>query len=82
MENYEILHKIGSGSFAKVYTAIQKTTGKKIALKVIPKKEIKNERIRQRLMREIKIMQELKHDNIVDYIERKLKIYILLAIFA
>jgi serine/threonine protein kinase len=53
-----------------------------IALKVIPKKEIKNERIRQRLMREIKIMQELKHDNIVDYIERKLKIYILLAIFA
>jgi NUAK family SNF1-like kinase len=69
MENYEILHKIGSGSFAKVYTAIQKTTGKKIALKVIPKKEIKNERIRQRLMREIKIMQELKHDNIVDYIE-------------
>lgn len=72
MENYEILKKIGSGSFAKVYTAIHKPSGRKVALKVIHKKKIStNSKLQARLETEIKHMEILEHENIVKYYESK-----------
>lgn len=38
MENYEILCRLGGGSFADVYKAIEKSTGDYVAVKVLKKK--------------------------------------------
>ena len=38
MDNYEILNKLGGGSFAEVYKAIKKKTGEYVAIKILKKK--------------------------------------------
>ena len=38
MDNYEILNKLGGGSFAEVYKAIEKKTGEYVAIKILKKK--------------------------------------------
>ena len=38
MNNYEILNRLGGGSFADVYKAIEKKTGEYVAIKILKKK--------------------------------------------
>jgi serine/threonine protein kinase len=38
MDNYEILNRLGGGSFADVYKAIEKKTGEYVAIKILKKK--------------------------------------------
>ena len=38
MNNYEILNRLGGGSFAVVYKAIEKKTGEYVAIKILKKK--------------------------------------------
>ncbi|KAM3916044.1 serine/threonine-protein kinase 36 [Leptodactylus fuscus] len=64
MEKYHVLELIGEGSFGRVYKGRRKYTGEVVALKFIPKvgrsdKELKG------LKREIQIMRDLQHPNIV-----------------
>nr|CAB3266653.1 serine/threonine-protein kinase 36-like [Phallusia mammillata] len=68
MENYHVLELIGEGSFGKVFKGRKKYTGQVVALKFIPKtgkaeKDLKN------LRREIDIMSNLKHDNIIELLD-------------
>ncbi len=71
MERYNKIKKIGSGSFAKVYLAEEQLTGKPVALKVMKKKLLTSEKLRERLFREIDHMEMLQHEGIVEYYESK-----------
>ncbi|XP_052245877.1 serine/threonine-protein kinase 36-like isoform X2 [Dreissena polymorpha] len=64
-DNYHVLELIGEGSFGKVYKGRKKYTGQIVAIKFIPKvgkpeKELRN------LRREIDIMRNLHHENIIE----------------
>ena len=41
MNNYEILKRLGGGTFADVYKAIDKKTGEYVAIKILKKKIFK-----------------------------------------
>ena len=38
MEDYEIITRLGGGSFADVFKALEKSTGEYVAIKVLKKK--------------------------------------------
>ena len=61
--NYKIRKKsIGKGSFSKIYIGTSILTGEQIAVKIIKKANVKNE---NNILREIKIMSIIKHQNIL-----------------
>lgn len=67
MDNYKIIKKIGEGTYGEVFLAIDKETNEKVALKKL--KVTKNEvGISFSIIREISLLQELDHPNIVKII--------------
>ena len=68
--DYEIKEKIGEGSFSKVKLGIHIPTKRKVAIKIISKLKLtKKEEIR--LKREIQIVTQLNHQNIIKIYEIK-----------
>lgn len=67
MERYQKLEKIGEGTYGVVYKAKDRKTGKIIALKRI-RLEAEDEGIPSTAIREISLLKELRHPNIVRYI--------------
>nr|XP_058934555.1 MAP/microtubule affinity-regulating kinase 3-like [Kogia breviceps] len=65
IDDYEILHTIGEGSFAKVKLARHILTGRQVAVKVIKKSRRSFSTFQQRLFREVHSMKALNHPNIV-----------------
>lgn len=65
---YEKLLKIGQGTFGEVFKAKCKRTGQLVALKKILM-ENEKEGFPITALREVKMLQQLKHDNITDLIE-------------
>ncbi|NXR25557.1 STK36 kinase, partial [Cinclus mexicanus] len=68
MENYHVLEMIGEGSFGRVYKGRRKHSAQVVALKFIPKvgrseKELRN------LQREIEIVRDLHHPNIIQMLD-------------
>jgi serine/threonine protein kinase len=57
MEDYDIITRLGGGSFADVYKAIDKNTGEYVAIKVLKEKYSKGEDCLT--LREVKSMQKL-----------------------
>ena len=68
MDNYEILEKIGEGTYGIVYKARHIETGKQVAIKKF-KESYDDEYVRKTALREIRILKELKHDHVVNLIE-------------
>ena len=69
-KKYEIRNQIGKGSFATVHKAIDRKTGKWRAIKIINKARFANNaQTSMTLQREITIMKDLKHPNIVQYVD-------------
>lgn len=68
MENYEIGPIIGQGSFSTVHKAIQKSTGRLVAIKTYDKSK-NNYKKCVVLQKEKEIMQKISHTNIVKFIE-------------
>ncbi|XP_075705140.1 serine/threonine-protein kinase 36 [Rhinoderma darwinii] len=64
MEKYHVLDLIGEGSFGRVYKGRRKYSGEVVALKFIPKVGRSDKELRG-LKREIQIMKDLQHPNIV-----------------
>jgi fused len=64
MENYQVLHPIGEGSFGKVFKGRRKQSGQIVALKFIGKRG-KQDKDLQSLRSEIEILKRLRHENII-----------------
>ena len=64
MERYQKLEKIGEGTYGVVYKAKDRVTGEVIALKKI-RLEAEDEGIPSTAIREISLLKELQHPNIV-----------------
>ena len=62
---YELLKCLGCGGFAYVYLATNGSSDEMLAIKVIPKKNVKTYDDQQRLQREIEATAFLHHPNIV-----------------
>jgi len=63
--DFEILDKLGEGSFGKVYRAKHKKTGAIYAIKSIDKLNKNNQEGKPYFRREIEIMYKVRHPNIV-----------------
>jgi len=64
MEKYQKIEKIGEGTYGVVYKAKNRLTGELVALKKI-RLEAEDEGIPSTAIREISILKELQHPNIV-----------------
>lgn len=60
-ERYEVLERLGSGGFAEVFEALDRSTGRRVALKVIAE----GHGMGARVVREIEAATALTHPNIV-----------------
>eukprot|EP00049_Salpingoeca_infusionum_P012423 m.227500 g.227500 ORF g.227500 m.227500 type:complete len:591 (+) comp15179_c0_seq1:308-2080(+) len=68
IHNYELIKTIGKGNFAKVKLAKHKFTGVEVAIKIIDKRSLSPQSIRK-VMREVRIMKQVDHPNIVKLFE-------------
>mmetsp|Transcript_30738 Transcript_30738/g.49743 ORF Transcript_30738/g.49743 Transcript_30738/m.49743 type:complete len:722 (-) Transcript_30738:209-2374(-) len=78
MENYEALATIGEGTYGIVLKCRHKETGQIVAIKKF-KESDEDEQVRKTALREVRILKQLKHENIVNLIEvfrRKGKLYL------
>lgn len=66
VEKYQLIKTLGRGTFSKVKYAIDTTTNKPYAIKIVDRKMIKKENMEAQLKREIAIMKILKHDHVVE----------------
>ncbi|HEY3246019.1 MAG TPA: protein kinase, partial [Phycisphaerae bacterium] len=62
---YQIMREISRGGQGVVYQAIQKSTKRKVALKMLREGHFANAAERARFQREVEILGQLKHPNIV-----------------
>lgn len=67
---YGVFHEIGRGGQGGVFRAIQESTGKTVALKVLAGGVLAAPRHRARFEREARILAALQHPNIVSIIDR------------
>ncbi|MCP4449098.1 MAG: protein kinase [Myxococcales bacterium] len=65
-ERYQIHSLAGSGGMGKVYCALDERSGNQVAIKVLSLDASKYSR---RFLREAKVMAELRHENIVGYVD-------------
>jgi YVTN family beta-propeller protein len=62
---YEIRERIGRGGMGEVYLAHDVRLGRPVALKVLPERFARDERFRERLLRESRLAASLDHPNVV-----------------
>ena len=67
MERYQKLAKVGEGTYGVVYKARDRNTGDVVALKRI-RLDAEDEGIPSTAIREIALLKELQHPNIVKYV--------------
>ncbi|KAI5960894.1 srk1 [Candida theae] len=68
LDNYEVLEQMGEGAFSIVNKAIHKPTGKEVAIKILRKFQMDQQQ-KQAVLKEVTIMRQLQHPNIVSFIE-------------
>jgi serine/threonine protein kinase len=64
-DRYKIIQVVGSGSMGVVYKALQLSTGREVAVKVINDVQTEGSSGHQRFLREAKVVSAIKHENIV-----------------
>ncbi|KFV73554.1 Cyclin-dependent kinase-like 3, partial [Struthio camelus australis] len=67
MEMYEVLDKVGEGSYGTVVKCRHKDTGQTVAIKILYEKSGKH--INKTAMREVKFLQQFHHENMVNLID-------------
>ena len=63
--DFKIGSKIGQGTFSKVCMGIHIPTGEKVAIKILPKNQIKEKNDKIRIEKEINLQKKLHHQNII-----------------
>ena len=66
-KKYEVLGVVGEGAYGIVYKCKNKETNKFVAIKKF--KEVEDELVQKTMKRELKMLQSLRHPNIVDFQE-------------
>lgn len=79
-QDYTKLEKIGEGTYGVVYKGINKKTGSLVAMKKI-KNDIENEGLPATAIREVSLLRELQHPNIVELLQATLEGEMLYLIF-
>jgi cyclin-dependent kinase-like len=64
---YEVIGIVGEGAYGVVYKCKNKDNGEFVAIKKF--KEVEDELVKKTMTRELRVLQMLKHDNIVEYKE-------------
>lgn len=67
--DYIIKQTIGKGTFSKVKLGINKTTNQKVAIKILEKCKIVEKDDLERIVREMSIITELNHQNVIKVFE-------------
>ena len=67
--DYMVLYLVGSGSFARVYRAVHRETGKVVAVKVLRRRYSDNPAMTEQFVREGEMGARLRHPNIVPIYE-------------
>mmetsp|Transcript_1270 Transcript_1270/g.2956 ORF Transcript_1270/g.2956 Transcript_1270/m.2956 type:complete len:487 (-) Transcript_1270:155-1615(-) len=65
LKEYTIGRTIGEGTFGKVKQATHRSTGTKVAIKIIDKRRIVKSSDRKRVVKEIKILKRLQHPHVI-----------------
>lgn len=68
LHNYKVLEQLGEGAFSVVYRAQNLKTGQFVAIKILRKFQM-DEKQKQAVLKEVTIMRQLTHPNIVEFIE-------------
>ncbi|XP_059472424.1 uncharacterized protein LOC132194870 isoform X2 [Neocloeon triangulifer] len=68
-QRFDIIRKLGQGTYGKVQLGINKETGQEVAIKTIKKAKIETEADLVRIRREIQIMSSVRHPNIIHIYE-------------
>jgi len=68
-EDYCLQQVIGTGSFSVVKLGIHRKTGLKVAIKTIDKIKYWHRKTMDQIQREVDILKQLKHDNIISIVE-------------
>lgn len=71
---FDIIKKLGQGTYGKVQLGINKETGQEVAIKTIKKSKIETEADLIRIRREVQIMSSVQHPNIIHIYEGKFDI--------
>ena len=69
--DYSIKETIGKGTFSKVKLGINKSTGEKVAIKILEKRKIRTKTDQARVERELQILKKINHINIVKIYQTK-----------
>ena len=69
LDNYEILSIIGEGTFGVVKLGEEKSTGEKVAIKILEKKKMTSLDDKERVEREIEILEKINHINVIKIIK-------------
>ena len=69
LTNYTFIKTIGEGTFGKVKLSLHKLTQEQVAIKILEKNKIINQKDLERIEKEIKYMKMLNHPNIVKIYE-------------
>jgi MAP/microtubule affinity-regulating kinase len=69
LDDYIIGKQIGQGAYAVVRIGLHKPTNKKVAMKIYKKYKLEEPNRRKSVKREIKLMEKMKHGNIIQLYE-------------
>ena len=65
IEGFVLLEHLGSGGMGSVFRAIEESSGRELAVKILPPRASRDLRYRTRFLREAKLLQQLDHDHLV-----------------
>ncbi|KAI5965303.1 srk1 [Candida pseudojiufengensis] len=68
LDNYKVMEQMGEGAFSVVYKAINLKTNKEVAIKILRKFQMDQQQ-KQAVLKEVTIMRQLNHSNVVKFIE-------------
>lgn len=69
VEGYDVIDVVGRGGMGAVYEAIQRSTGRRVAIKVMLERVAQTEAARRRFEREVELIARLQHPNIVHVLD-------------